>query len=312
MWSLRTHPPGTSAGGRSGLVLWCPGSRWRSLPGRQVRAPPRPHLASVQGAHTQVVPRGPAFTCGWSLREQPRAKPGYRRSTLLAAQPAKRRTWAPGDQDPRKDGPRGPRFVRRLVPRGPPPRMPVDGWSSKDQDLRATGPWRTNFERNLVTRDPSSWRSGDEDAGSGPLVTRLRAKMVPWGSTSPVTWSPRDHLARSPRTPGPQGTRTCVRMVPRGSTSRATWSLTDHPRRRSGRPGHERIKTCANLVPKGPSSGEIWSLVLHLAWFRRRRAAGVVPRGPDSTPGWSPTDQVYPQLGPRRTSRISAAGLLTD
>ena len=115
---------------------------------------------------------------GWSLRDQPRTKSGYQRPTLLAVQPARRRTWSPGDQDPRKDGPQGPRFVHRLVPRGPPPRMPVDGWSSKDQDLRAAGPWGTNPVRNLVTTDPSSWRSLHEDAGSGPLVTRLRAKMV--------------------------------------------------------------------------------------------------------------------------------------
>ena len=249
---------------------------------------------------------------GWSLEEQPRAKPGYQRSTLLADQPAKRRTWSPGDQDPRKDGPQGPRFVRQLVPSGPPSRMPVDGWSSKDQDLRAIGPWGTNLERNLVTRDPPSWRSGVEDAGSGPLVARLRTKMVPWGPSSSSTWSPRNHLARCPKTPGPQGTRICVRMVPRGSTSRATWSLVHHPRRRPRRPGHGGTRTCAKLVPRGASSRGIWSLALHLVRFWRRRLPGVVPRGPDSTPGSSPPDQVYPQPGPRRISRISAAGLLTD
>ena len=160
--------------------------------------------------------------------------------------------------------------------------MLMGGWSSRDQDLRAAGAWGTNLERNLVTRDPPSWRSLHEDAGSGPLVTRLRAKMVPWGSTSPVTWSPRNHLARCPKTPGPQRTRICVRMVPRGSTSRATWSLVHHPRRRPTRPGHERTRTRAKLVPRGPSSRGIWSLVLQLARFWRRRAAGVVPGGPDS------------------------------
>ena len=163
--------------------------------------------------------------------------------------------------------------------------MLMGGWSSKDQDLRAAGPWGTNPERNLVTRDPPSWRSLHEDAGSGPLVTRLRAKMVPWGPTSPVTWSPRNHLARCPKTPGPQGTRFCVRMVPRGSTSRATWSLAHHPRRRPMRPGHVGTRTRAKLVPRGPSSRWIWSLVPHLAWFRRGSAAGVVPRGPDFEPG---------------------------
>jgi len=190
--------------------------------------------------------------------------------------------------------------------------VPTGGWSSRDQDLRAGGPWGTNPERNLVTRDPPSWRSLHEDAGSGPPVTRLRAKMVPWGPTSSVTWSPRDHLARCPKTPGPQGIRFRVRMVPRGSTSRATWSLVHHPRRRSRRPGHERTRTWCqagpqrtiftrDLVPGAPARR-----------FWRRRAAGVVPGGPDSTPGWSPPDQVYPQPGPRGISRIPAAGLLTD
>jgi hypothetical protein len=136
--------------------------------------------------------------------------------------------------------------------------------------------------------------------------------MVPWGPSSPVTWLLRNHLARCPKTPGPQGTRICVRVVPRGSTSRATWSLAHHPRRRQRRPGHERTRTRAKLVPRGPSSCGIWSLVLHLARFWRRRVAGVVPRGPDSKPGWFPRDQVYLQSGPRRVSRISAAGLLTD
>ena len=128
--------------------------------------------------------------------------------------------------------------------------MPVDGWSSKDQDSRAGGPWGTNPVRNLITRDPPSWRSGDEDAGSGPLVTRLRAKMVPWGPTLPVTWSLRNHLARHPKTPGPQGTRFCVRMVPRGSTSRATWSLVHHPRRRPRRPGHDGTRTWCQAGPR--------------------------------------------------------------
>jgi len=163
--------------------------------------------------------------------------------------------------------------------------MPLASWSSEDQDLRVGGPWGSKPVGNLVTRDPPSWRSGHEDAGSGPLVTRLRAEMVPREPTSSDTWSPRNHLARCPRTPGPQGTRICVRIVPRGSTSRATWSLVHHPLWRSRRPGHERIRTCAKLVPRGPSSREIWSLVLHLARFWRRRAAGVVPGGPDLAPG---------------------------
>ena len=128
--------------------------------------------------------------------------------------------------------------------------MLMGGWSSRDQDLRAAGAWGTNLERNLVTRDPPSWRSLHEDAGSGPLVTRLRAKMVPWGSTSPVTWSPRNHLARCPKTPGPQRTRICVRMVPRGSTSRATWSLMDHPLWRARRPGHETTRTWCQAGPQ--------------------------------------------------------------
>ena len=118
--------------------------------------------------------------------------------------------------------------------------------------------------------------------------------MVPWGPTSSVTWSLRNHLARCSKTPGPQGTRICVRMVPRGSTPQATWSLVHHPRRRPRRPGHGGTRTRAKLVPRGPSSREIWSLVLQLARFRRRRAAGVVTRGPDSAPGWSPEDQVRP------------------
>ncbi|MDK2931704.1 MAG: hypothetical protein PWR07_1835 [Bacillota bacterium] len=262
-----------------------------SSAGSRVRAPLDPHVASLECARVQVVPRGPSFTCGWSLREQPRAKPGYQRPTLLAAQPAKCRTWSPGDQDPRKDGPQGPSFVRRLVPRGPPTRMPVDGWCSKDQDLRAGGPWGTNPVRDLVTRDPPFWLSGDQDAGSGPLVSRLRAKMVLGGPTSSSTWSPRNHLARCPKTPGPQGTRFCVRAVPRGSTSPATWSLVHHPRRRPRRPGHGGTRTCAKLVPTGPSSCGIWSPVIHLARFlakeggrggSRRTAfrAGLVPAGP--------------------------------
>ena len=118
--------------------------------------------------------------------------------------------------------------------------------------------------------------------------------MVPWGPTSSVTWSLRNHLARCSKTPGPQGTRICVRMVPRGSTPQATWSLVHHPRRRPRRPGHGGTRTRAKLVPRGPSSREIWSLVLQLARFRRRRAAGAVTRGPDSAPGWSPEDQVRP------------------
>ena len=118
--------------------------------------------------------------------------------------------------------------------------------------------------------------------------------MVPWGSTSPVTWSPRNHLARSPRTPGSQGTRFCVRMVPRGSTSRATWSLVHHPRRRPTRPGHERTRTRAKLVPRGPSSRGIWSLVRHLARSWLWSAGGVAPRGPDSERIWSLRDQIGP------------------
>ena len=245
-------------------------------------------------------------SCGWSLGDQPRAKSGYQRPTLLAVRPAKRRTWSPGDQDPRKDGPQGPRFVRRLVPRGPPSLMPVDGWSSKDQDLRAGGPWGTNPERNLVTRDPPSWRSIHEDAGSGPLVTRLRAKMVPWGPTSSVTWSPRNHLARCPKTPGPQGTRFCVRMVPRGSTSRATWSLVHHPRRRPRRPGHERTRTrrqagpqrtifTPDLVPGVPPCPVLAKEGGRGGSRRTRFHAGLVPTAPGLPATWSSEDQ--PHLG---------------
>jgi len=128
---------------------------------------------------------------GWSLEEQPRAKPGYQRSTLLAAQPAKRRNWSPGDQDPRGDGPQGPRFVRRLDPRGPPSRMPVDGWSSKDQDLRADGPWGNNPVRNVDTKDPASSRLTRREANADPLVTRFHVKMIPAWSALPATWSSR-------------------------------------------------------------------------------------------------------------------------
>jgi len=175
-----------------------------------------------------------------------------------------------------------------------PSAVPAPGWCSGDQDLRATGPWGTNLERNLVTKDPPLWRSGDEDAGSGPLVTRLRAKMVPWGPSSPVTWSLRNHLARCSKTPGPQGTRICVQMVPRGSASRVTWSLVHHPWRRPRRPGHERTSTRAKLVPKGPSSRAIWSLRIHVVQFRRMSAGGMVTRGPCFEPGWSPKDQIVP------------------
>ena len=163
--------------------------------------------------------------------------------------------------------------------------MPLASWSSEDQDLRVGGPWGSKPVGNLDTRDPPSWRSSHEDAGSGPLVPRLRAEMVPREPTSPGAWSPRNHLARCPRTPGPQGTRICVRIVPRGPTSRATWSLRDHPLWRSSRPGHERIRTCAKPVPTGPSSRGIWSQELHLGGFRRRRVTGVVPRGPGFGPG---------------------------
>ncbi len=166
--------------------------------------------------------------------------------------------------------------------------MPLARWSSEDQHLRVGGPWGSKPVRNLVTGDPPSWRSGHEGAGSGPLVTSLRAEMVPRGPTSSGTWSPRNHLARCARTPGPQGTRICVWVVPRGSTPQATWSLVHHPRRRSWRPGHEKIRTRAKLVPRGPSSREIWSLVFHLARSWRRKAAGVVPGGTDLAPGWSP------------------------
>ncbi|MDK2930342.1 MAG: hypothetical protein PWR07_473 [Bacillota bacterium] len=136
----------------------------------------------------------------------------------------------------------------------------MGGWSSKDQDLRVGGPWGTNPVRNLVTRDPPFWRSGHEDAGSGPLVTRLRAEMVPRGPTSSGTWSPRNHLARCPRTPGPQGTRICVRMVPRGSASPATWSLVHHP----------------------PAAAEA-------SWSRKDQ---------DVVPGWSPEDHLRARSGP--------------
>jgi len=187
--------------------------------------------------------------------------------------------------------------------------MPVDGWSSKDQDLRAAGPWGTSPDRNLVTRDPPSWRSGDEDAGSGPLVTRLRAKMVPWGPSSPATWSPRNHLARCPKTPGPQGTRICARLVPRGSTSRATWSLAHHPRRRQRRPGHERTRTwrqagpqrtifTRDLVPGAPPRPVLAKEGGRGGSRRTRSCAGLVLIGPDLPASWSCRDHPYP--GPRR------------
>ena len=160
----------------------------------------------------------------------------------------------------------------------------MGGWSSKDQDLRATGPWGTNLEQNLVTTDPPSWRSIHEDAGSGPLVTRLRAKMVPRGPGFACGWSPGDQRREQP---GPLWTTPCGGqgvLVTRG-------------------PGRG-----AKLVPRGPSSRGIWSLVRHLAGFWRRSAAGVVPRGPDFEPGWSPQDHVCPQLGPRGSTRLPAVG----
>ena len=263
-------------------------------------------VPGIPGSLAGVVLKGPGSARSWSLGDQPRAKSGYQRPTLVAVQPAKRQTWSPGDQDPRKDGPLGARFERHLVPRGPPSRMPVDGWSSKDQELRATGPWGTNLERNLVTRDPPSWRSIHEDAGSGPLVTRLHAKMVPRGPSSPVTWSPRNHLARCPKTPGPQGTRFCVRMVLRGSTSRATWSLAHHPRRRPRRPGHGGTRTWCqagpqrtiftrDLVPGAPPCPVLAKEDGGGGSQRIRFQAGLIPTGPGLPATWSSGDQ--PRVG---------------
>jgi len=181
----------------------------------------------------------------------------------------------------------------------------MGGWSSKDQDLRVGGPWGINLERNLVTRNPSSWRSGDQDAGSGPLVTRLRANMVPWGPTSPVTWSPRNHLARYPKTPGPQGTRFCMQMVPRGSASRTTWSLVHHPRRRPRRPGHEGTRTWCqagpqrtiftrDLVPGAPPCPVLAKEGGRGGSQRTRSRAALIPRGSRPPATWSSGDHPHP------------------
>ena len=174
---------------------------------------------------------------------------------------------------------------------------------------------------NLVTRGPPSWRSGHEDAGSGPLVTRPRAEMVPREPTSPGTWSPRNHLARCPRTPGPQGTRFCVRMVPRGSTSRATWSLVHHPRRRPRRPGHERTRTWCqagpqrtiftrDLVPGAPPCPVLAKEGGRGGSRRTRSCAGLVPIGPGLPATWSCGDHVH--SGHRRPHAHFACPLSTS
>ena len=53
---------------------------------------------------------------GWSLGEQPCTKRGYQRSTLLARQPVRSRSWSSGDQHPCGNGPQGVNFARQLVP----------------------------------------------------------------------------------------------------------------------------------------------------------------------------------------------------
>ena len=88
-----------------------------SSAGSRVRAPLDPHVASLEGARVQVVPRRSAFTCEWPLRKQPRAKADHLRSTVVAVQPAEGGSCSPGNQGPRKDGPQGTRFERHLVPR---------------------------------------------------------------------------------------------------------------------------------------------------------------------------------------------------
>ncbi|MDK2932165.1 MAG: hypothetical protein PWR07_2296 [Bacillota bacterium] len=180
-------------------------------------------------------------------------------------------------------------------------------WSPRDQDLRVGAPWGTNPVRNLVTRDPPSWRSGHDDAGSGPQVTRLRAEMVPRGPTSSGAWSPRNHLARCPRTPGPQGTRICVWVVPRGSTSQATWSLVHHPRRQPRRPGHERTRTWCQagpqrtiftreLVPGAPPCRVLAKDGGRGGSRRTRSCAGLIPTGPGLPATWFCRDRSYSRL----------------
>ena len=180
------------------------------------------------------------------------------------------------------------------------------------------GPWGTNPVRNVVTRDPPFWRSAHEDAGSGPLVTRLRAEMVPRDPTSSGTWSPRNHLARCPRTPGPQGTRICVRMVPRGSASPATWSLVHHPRRRPRRPGHERTRTWCqagpqrtiftrDLVPGAPPCRVLAKEVGRGGSRRTRFRPGLILTGPGLAPTLPSGDHPHP--GCRLTGSLASCRL---
>jgi len=111
------------------------------------------------------------------------------------------------------------------------------GWSlGRPRDPRIScvaGPCGSNPVRNLVTRDPPSSRFSRQKAGTGPLVTRTHAEMVPREPSSSTTWSPGNHLPRCPWAAGPQRTRLCGQMVPGGTTLFEMWILKTQPPRAS-------------------------------------------------------------------------------
>jgi len=87
--------------------------------------------------------------------------------------------------------------------------------------------------RNLVTRDPPFSRLSRQNAGTGPLGTRIHAEMVPRDPGSSAAWTPGDHLHGCPWTAGPQRTRICGQMVPGGTTLFEMWILKTQPPRAS-------------------------------------------------------------------------------